>query len=264
MIGKMIGIEQLGLYTIGIMAVQQVSSLPKFFNIVVFPHIQEKYGATKNVMDVKDMILKPTYFVSRLMPILIGIIIFLAQPIVIFILPQFKGGLGVMKILVLGYFFMAVNQMSSALLFTIDKQRLLIPLYGIMIAICVGFNYLFVAMGLGIIGVALGTSISYFLFFVVVFTFASSHIMEWRKILRFYLEIMIFYIYFLINILWIDAIINFHDMIITFVAKLSCFLLISIPVLISVQRREKIFSLIFDLFKAKIASLKAGGTTLAK
>ena len=264
MIGKMLGIKQLGLYTIGIMAVQQVGSLPRFFNIVVFPHIQEKYGATKNVMDVKDMILKPTYFVSRLMPILIGIIIFLAQPIVIFILPQFKDGLGVMKILVLGYFFMAVNQMSSALLFTIDKQRLLIPLYGIMIAICVGFNYLFVAMGLGIIGVALGTSISYFLFFVVVFTFASSHIMEWRKILRFYLEIMLFYIYFLINILWIDAIINFHDMIITSVAKLSCFLLISIPVLKSVQRREKIFSLIFDLFRTKIASLKAGGTTLAK
>ena len=40
----MLGIEQLGLYTIGIMAVQQVGSLPGLFSIVIFPHIQEKYG----------------------------------------------------------------------------------------------------------------------------------------------------------------------------------------------------------------------------
>jgi len=264
MIGKMLGIEQLGLYTIGIMAVQQVGSLPRFFNIVIFPHIQEKYGATKNVMDVKEMILKPTYFISRLMPIFIGIIIFLAQPIVLYVLPQFEGGLGIMKILVLGYFFMAVNQMSSALLFTIDKQKLLIPLYGIMVAVCIGFNYLFITMGLGIIGVALGTSISYFLFFLVVFTFASKHIMEWRSIVRFHFEIMIFYIYFLINILWIDAIVDFPDIILTAFLKITCFLLISIPVLISVQRREGIFSLIYEAFRSKIFSSRAGDEVVVK
>jgi O-antigen/teichoic acid export membrane protein len=254
MIGKILGIEQLGLYTIGIMAVQQVGSLPRFFNIVIFPHIQEKYGATKDVMDVKEMILRPTYFISRLMPILMGIIIFLAQPIVLYVLPQFKDGLGVMKILVLGYFFMAVNQMSSVLLFTIDKQKLLIPLYGIMVAVCIGFNYLFITMGLGIIGVALGTSISYFLFFLVVFPFASKHIIEWREIKRFYFEIMIFYIYFLTNILWIDAVVNFPGAILTSFAKISCFLLVCIPVLISVQRRERIFSLIFKMVRSKIFS----------
>jgi len=210
------------------------------------------------------MILKPTYFISRLMPILIGIIIFSAQPIVIILLPQFRDGLGVMKILVLGIFFIAVNQMSSSLLFTINKQRILAPLYGIMVAVCIGLNYLFIINGFGIIGVALGTSISYFLFFVVVFAFASSHIMEWRKIVRFYMEIMAFYIYFLINILWIDAVINFHDIILTSLVKIFCFLLISIPVLISVQRREGLFSIILDLIKSKFVSLKTDGKTLAK
>ena len=246
------------------MAIQQVGSFPKFFNIVIFPHIQEKYGATKNVMDVKHMILKPTYFISRLMPILIGIIIFLTQPIVIFLLPQFKDGLGVMKILVLGYFFMAVNQMSASLLFTINKHKILVPLYGIMIAVCIGLNYWFITMGLGIIGVALGTAISYFLFFVVVFAIASNHIMEWSKIVRFYLEIMVFYVYFLVNVLWIDAVINFHDIILTSFAKTTCFLLVSIPVLISVQRREGIFSIIYDAFKSKISSLKTSSKTVTQ
>tara|TARA_B100000315_G_scaffold56283_1_gene50564 strand:+ start:1056 stop:2552 length:1497 start_codon:yes stop_codon:yes gene_type:complete len=264
MIGKMLGIEQLGLYTIGIMAVQQVSSLPRFFNIVIFPHIQEKYGATKDVMEIKNMILKPTYLISRLGPVLLGVIIFLVQPIVLYVLPQFKDGLGIMKILVFGYFFMAVNEMSSTLLFTIDKQRMLVPLYGVMVAVCIGLNYLLITLGWGITGVALATSISYFLFFLVVFTFAAFHIMKWISILKFYCEIMIFFIYFLINILWIDAVVNLSNLALTSFLKIMCFLLISIPVLISVQRRERIFSLVFETVKARILSFRTSSGVVAK
>ncbi len=172
MIGKMLGLEQLGLYTIGIMAVSQIGSLPRFFSIVIFPHIQEKYGVTKDVMEIKSMILKPTYLISRLGPVLLGIIIFLVQLVVLSVLPQFKDGLDVMKILVFGYFFIVVNEMSSTLLFTINKQKLLIPLYGIMVAVSIGMNYLFITFGWGITGVALGTSISYLLFFFSSFYFS--------------------------------------------------------------------------------------------
>ena len=256
MIGKMLGIKQLGIYTIGIMAVQQINSLPRFFNIVIFPHIQEKYGVTKNVMDIKGMILKPTYFISRLMPILLGIIIFLIQPIVLYALPQFKDGLGVMKILVFGCFFMAVNEMSSTLIFTIDKQRMLIPIYGAMVAACIGLNYLFITLGWGITGVAVGTSISYFLFFLVVFTFAAYHIMEWISILKLHFEIIAFFLYFLVNILWIDAVVNLSNSALTSFLKIVCFLLISMPILISVQRRERIFSLVYETVKSKILSFR--------
>jgi len=264
MIGKMLGMEQLGLYTIGIMAIQQIGTLPRFFNIVIFPHIQEKYGETKDVQDIKGMVIKSNYFISRLIPILMGTIIFITQPIVLIVLPQFEDGLGIMKILVIGYYFMAINQMSTTVIYTIDKQRSLIPLYGIMVAVCIGLNYLFIIMGLGITGVALGTSISYFLFFLVVFTFGSMHIMEWYKIVRFYFEIMIFYIYFVVNILWIDAIVNFPGAILTSFAKIFCFLLVCIPVLISVQRREKVFSLIYETFKSKIFSFRAGDGVIEK
>ena len=264
MIVKILGIEQLGLYAIGIMAVQQVGSLPRFFNVVIFPHIQEKYGATKDINDIKSMVIKSNYFISRLIPILIGTIIFITQPIVLLVLPQFKDGLGVMKILVIGYYFMAVNQMSTTLLFTIDKQKLLIPLYGIMVAVCIGLNYLFITMGWGIIGVALGTSVSYFLFFLIIFSFAACHIMERRSIVRFHFEIMMFYIYFLINILWIDAIVSFPNIMLTAFLKITCFLLISIPVLISVQRRERIFSLIVEVLKSKIFSTGLDGKSAEK
>ena len=92
----------------------------------------------------------------------------------------------------------------------------------------------------------------FFLFFLLVFTYAACHIMEWTSIVRFHFEILIFYIYFLINILWIDAIVSFHDIILTALLKITCFLLISTPILISVQRRERIFSLIIEVLKSKI------------
>jgi O-antigen/teichoic acid export membrane protein len=223
---------------------------------VIFPHIQEKYGATKDVTEIKSMIIKPTYLISRLGPVLLGLIIFLVQPIVLYVLPQFQEGLGIMKILVFGYFFMAVNEMSSTLLFTIDKQRMLVPLYGVTVAVGIGITYLFITLGWGITGVAVGTSISYFLFFLVVFTFAACHIMKWISILKFYFEIMAFFVYFLINVLWIDAVVNFSNLVLTSFLKILCLLLISIPVLISVQRRERIFSLVFEAAKSKILSFQ--------
>ncbi len=88
--------------------------------------------------------------------------------------------------------------------------------------------------------------------------------MAWRSIVRFHFEIMIFYIYFLMNILWIDAIVNFSNIFTTAFLKITCFLLISIPVLIGVQRREKIFSLVFETVKSKIISLRASGGVVLK
>jgi len=58
------------------------------------------------------------------------------------------------------------------------------------------------------------------------------------------------------NILWIDAVVNFPNIIATVFLKITCFLLISIPVLIGVQRRERIFSLVFETVKSKILSFK--------
>jgi hypothetical protein len=66
------------------------------------------------------------------------------------------------------------------------------------------------------------------------------------------------------NILWIDAIVNFPNIFATAFLKITCFLLISIPVLVGVQRREKIFSLVFETVKSKILSWRASGVVVSK
>lgn len=255
MIGKMLGIEQLGLYAIGLMAVQQIGASPRFFSIVLFPHIQERYGATKNISDLKDMILRPTYIIIRLVPIIIIALIFITECLVYYILPQFSGGLVAMKILVFGYFFMVVREMPSTFIFTINKQNFFIPFYVLLVFLNIGFNYTFIRLGLGIEGVALGTSLAYFCFFAIVFSFAIRHLISYGRLFKLYLEIALFYIYFLLNFLWIDRFVIATQTIYTAILRLLCLGLISLPVLIEVERREAVFSTAFRILKTKVTAL---------
>ena len=80
--------------------------------------------------------------------------------------------------------------------------------------------------------------------------------MEWISILKLHFEIIAFFLYFLVNILWIDAVVNLSNSALTSFLKIVCFLLISMPILISVQRRERIFSLVYETVKSKILSFR--------
>ncbi|MFH1868830.1 MAG: oligosaccharide flippase family protein [Candidatus Omnitrophota bacterium] len=252
MIVKMLGVEQLGLYTIGLMVINQIAFMPRFINIVMFPHIQERYGAAKKISEIKEMILRPTYLISRLAPIIIIGLIFVIEPLVHYFISQFKEGLSAMKILAFGYFFMITNEMSSTLLYTINKQNFLIPFYILLTFLNIGFNYLFIRLGWGIEGVALGTSIAYFCFFAIVFSFAIRHFMPWPKLLRLHMEIAAYYLYFLLNFLWIDRFVFIYQPLYTALLRIFCLGLISLPVLIETERREAVFSTAFRILKNKL------------
>ncbi len=249
MIAKMLSIEALGFYAIGTMAVQQMRNLPTFFHVVVFPHIQEQYGATKDVKDIKGMILKPTYIISRLTPILLVALIFIMEPLIYYLLPHFTPGLTAMKILIFGYFFMIVNELSTTLIFTIHKQNILAFLYGPAVIVAILLNYLFIKKGFGIEGVAFATSLSYFCFFMIVFTYAAKHIMGWGDMLKFYLGVGAYFIYFLFNFLWIDRFVVFGGVLSSTALRLFCLAIVSLPVIFEVQKRERLFSLIFNTIR---------------
>ncbi|GEM_PF-879980 len=256
MIGKMLGAETLGLYTVALMAVQQFSALPRFFSIAVFPHVQEKYGETRKTRDLKSIILKPTVVFTRLMPICVGGIIFLMEPLVHYVLPKFSKGMDSMKILLFGYFFVVLTEMASTLVFTIDKQNQLAVIYCFLIGVCSGLNYAFISMGLGLNGAAWATALSYVFFFLGVFTYAAKHLMGWKELMKFYGQVALFFTYFLVNILWIDTLIHPSGVITAAVIKLALLFLVSLPVLILIEREDKIFSMIFDMIRSKWAGPK--------
>ena len=251
LIGKMLGAQSLGLYTIGLMTVQQISAFPKFFNTALFPYVQEKFGETKVVKDIRSLVIKPTEVYSRILPFFLGLSIFFVEGLTHYVLPQFRGGLEAMKILVFGYYFVILSEMASTLLFTINKQNLLVILYSAFVGVITLLNYVMISSGFGIQGVAVGSAISYFLFFLVLSGFAWKFILGKKEIVHFYRQIACYYLYFLFNVGWIDRLFNFRNVLISVLLKSGVLSLISIPVFVILERREKIISLCFDIVKSK-------------
>jgi O-antigen/teichoic acid export membrane protein len=247
MIAKMIGVKQLGFYTIALMASTQLEVMPKFFNIVIFPHMQEKFGASGNLESSRNLIFKSLYFTSRVLPLVLGAIIFFITMVVDLILPQFVPGLTAMRILLFGFFFVVLTQIFPSVIYTVDKQVFLIPLYVLSIVTNITFNYIFVKMGWGIEGVAFGTSIAYFLFFLIVSGYASRYFTDHITMLRTYFFIFLYFIYFLAVVVLIDTFVTMENPFMVFCAKTFLLVVFSTPVLVQIQRREKFFTMILNL-----------------
>jgi len=150
-----------------------------------------------------------------------------------------------MNILVFGYFFMVVNHASTNVIYTINKQRKLIPFYAVSVCFSIALNYLFIKAGFGIRGVALATAISYLIFYLVNFSYALKHIISWGKLLRLHAEIAGYFIYFLAGIVTINRFVILNNMLLETIIRVVCLVVLTLPVFIEIQVRERFFSLLF-------------------
>lgn len=199
-VGKKLGYAALGLYTVALMAVQQVSALGRFAHIIIFPHIQESYGRTGSLDEAKGRFVRVTLALAHYLPAIIGAILVLLPPLVHFFLPRFEGGLGAMRVLLVGYFFIAVNEMSSSILFTTNRQARLVPVYLLMVGAAAGLIWGALELGWGIEGVAAATSAAYFLFFTAVFGYAFTRILSRTEFLRLFGTVLAIFVWFAVAV----------------------------------------------------------------
>ncbi|MBF0254454.1 MAG: polysaccharide biosynthesis C-terminal domain-containing protein, partial [Candidatus Omnitrophica bacterium] len=99
-------------------------------------------------------------------------------------LPKCAGGIDAMRVLLIGYYFMAVTELSSSILFTMNEQKKLIPVYVVVLLWAALLDFAAIRMGYGIVGVAVATAVAYFTFFLSVFTMGFSKILERAERLR--------------------------------------------------------------------------------
>lgn len=253
MIGKFINVESVGFYSIALMASAQLEILPKFFNIVIFPHLQEDYGASGSLKSSHALILKSIYFTSRFMPFVLGAILFFMHPIVYYAIPKFIPGLGAMDILLFGFFFVVLGGIFPSVIYTVNKQIALIPIYLAAIAAGIGANYFCIKAGWGIEGVALGTSFSYLLFFLVISFYSAQYFTERKELFKIYFSISAYYIYFLTGIIVIKNVSVFGNMIATFFIQMACLCVISIPMFVTIQKKEKFFTSLLNVVRKQWA-----------
>jgi O-antigen/teichoic acid export membrane protein len=207
---KFLDTKSLGLYSIGWLVFMPVMFIFYSANSVMFPRFGERFGITCKDGELKKFIVLPIKILSLLTSILIGAIS-IALPIAIpLFLPAYVGGITTSQILLFGLFFAYSVGMVGNFFLVTNRQYLyfLLLLTGVLINLVLDFFFL--KLGWGIIGVAFGASISYFVFFLMMIFLAMKYCeMEKKEVLKFIGEVLSPLIYVFLITMFITRFINF-------------------------------------------------------
>jgi len=167
MIKQFLGVTSVGHYSIGVMFFNLLFFIPRQVSVVMFPRFLQRYALTGQVESLKSYLLDPTSMLSVLMPVFLGGTYILAPVLIELILPAYSPGIPAMKWLLPGLFCASLTHMPTQLLITLGKERRIIRTQVFCIACSIGFNYFLIKSGHGVVGVALGTSLAYMVYAVM-------------------------------------------------------------------------------------------------
>ena len=120
---KMLGLEQMGLYSVALMMGNLVYNISNMGGIVLYPRFQEIYGKTgerENVFKVMTTVLK---VISVPLLIFTALAVFLLPYAVKMIIPKYVDGIPAMRIFLWGTYFLSMSIFCGHYLVTLDKQK---------------------------------------------------------------------------------------------------------------------------------------------
>jgi len=164
---KFLDAESLGFYSLGTLIFAPLFIIFSTSNSVMYPRFAEKYGETGSPYSLRRYITVPMENLAALISILIGAIYIALPALVRVFLPEYNEGIPAARILIFGLFFYAVRGMAGNMLLTINKQVLYLGIMFGAALLNLIFSYSALKLGYGIVGIAVGTSLAYFVYFLI-------------------------------------------------------------------------------------------------
>ena len=169
MITKLIGVEDLGLYSIGFAIGSIIGFLEYAFNLAFTPWLFDKLSDTKNVNKIGIVNLTYFYFVAILFFVM-GLI-FIAPFIFSFLDDRFSKGLVYVPWIALSFAFSGMYKMVGNYIFYVKRTGILA-----IITLCSGILNIvlnFILIGVyGAIGAAISASLVSFIFFIITWIYS--------------------------------------------------------------------------------------------
>ncbi len=200
LISKYLGFEELGLYSVALMAGNYMSNFSTAIGAVLYPHFQEKFGAKDNPSDLKNYLWKSSLGYILFSPLMIGAAWFAAPFFVHLFLPKFVSGIPALRIYSLSMFFWSLVQPYHDFLITIKKQWMALPLLVFACLITAIMDMAAIRMGYGITGVAAATLIAVFLQFAATYAVSTVWLGEGLGAIKNFLIFTGAFFYLLISI----------------------------------------------------------------
>jgi len=243
---KILGARELGFYSIAILAFTYANTFPKLFGIVIFPSMQEAFGETDSKVHIMGYVKEPALIMSYIFPALLAAAYFGIPVMVYYVLPKYAMGVVSMKILLSGCFFISLAPLAQNFAISVNKQAILIPLTASAVFFGLGLDWWMLKSGYGINGVALGTSVAYFVYFAALFSYTLSHCEKARDIAVFLAKVSFPLFYAVCAAVAIDRIVSESSMMFSAIIKSMIFYLAYLPMLLYVEKKTKVLSRLFN------------------
>ena len=157
-------VQRLGYYSLAIMVLGVLSLIPMVVAQQMYPRMAEAWGRTSDAGDVLRWALRQTGMALAFTAPLVLVLYFAAPPLIEAFLPAYTEGVAPVKIILFGPLFLALSGGFANLLNTLDKQVYYLAVQAAALLVNVGLNVMFVRAGMGISGIALGTTLTYALY----------------------------------------------------------------------------------------------------
>lgn len=250
MVVTFLGEKQLGYFGLALLLTSVVSLIPAMASQVLYPRITYQFGSSgKNVEALRSFVLTPPVILSALLPILIGSL-YLSLPLIISVLlPAYIPGIAAARIVIVGIFFFGILGLTDYFLVTIGKLKQYALFGCVALLLNIILDYLFLQLGYGIEGIALGgTLITYFFYSCIVIGYALSHytkrLGDW---VRFFLRLWLPFIYMIVLLWFVEMAVNHMmpsasniELLFSTIAKLLFYILCCLPLMYVVFRELKL------------------------
>ncbi|MEK6733181.1 MAG: oligosaccharide flippase family protein [Candidatus Omnitrophota bacterium] len=247
----MLGNVNFAYYSVSMLAARFMMYFPKSVNRAFEPHMYQRYGETGRIIDLKKYLIKPIQVMTLIFPVLIAGCYILVEFFIRHFLPKYSLAMYPLFIILVSRFFVSFSPTSIAFITALNKQKFLIPVYVFGIAIGAGCSFVFIKIGFGTVGAAMGLLLSCFFIGSVMFLYAiNEYTRDFIKTIGYLAVSCIPLLYIMSVVVFNEVIIkNSQDLpsdIFIVILKLGSLLILSFPLIYIANKKTGILT---DIFK---------------
>lgn len=185
-VSYLLGTKSLGYYGIVVVAFEFLMNIPGATREIIEPKLMQDINSNSVERNMDKYFFQPMIGTAYFMPFLIGLVVFLLPLAIPILLPNYIESILITQIVVIGSYFFALAFITRGIIVVNQWQLSASIVVVLALFLNVSLSIFLVKIGWDIIGVAIGTSISYFLLFIILMTFLRFKLRTkfsfWRRI----------------------------------------------------------------------------------
>jgi O-antigen/teichoic acid export membrane protein len=249
-IGVFSGAAMLGLYSITLMAGNLLASLPNNLGIIIFPYLNEAYGASKDPAEVRKYLVTPNLFFATYLSILIAFLWVVSPLLVKIFLPKYAAGVGALKFSLFATLFTILSSAMGDALIAFKRYVWMLPLQLVIGGLAFGAATLALRAGWGITVVSEIDAAAFFVLWVAYSLIALRRVGTAGEVWKHIFEVSGAAGYFLAVVIAGDALVRDEGAYGTIV-KGVVVAIASLPFLVAGEKRFRTFRLATEALRKR-------------